>query len=186
MAELVSLQVQVWKDLSGTDAIAVDVLSGNLRLAGCADSLATVGPLIGDMSNLAPGKATVEELVPPAFALDRSINVFASLDEEAFRRMPDLSSGVDMIDDDLPTNLDYLDTATKQPANEVVADKTTGETLRSWQTDEQSDFSHTEGDPNNFTIRILLKEPISLQDENYWDNLQGQQAAQITEYVTSI
>lgn len=141
----------------------------------------TLGPLIGDMANLAPRKAVVEEIVPPAYALDRSINVFASLDEEAFRRMPDLTSGVDMIDDDLPTNLDYLDTATKQPANEVVADKTTGETLRSWQTDADNDFVQTEGDSSDGTIRILLKEPIDLEDENYWDNLQSQQAPQNAE-----
>lgn len=31
------------------------------------------------------------------------------MDENAFRRMPDLGPAPDMIHDDLPTNLDYLD-----------------------------------------------------------------------------
>jgi autophagy-related protein 2 len=33
----------------------------------------------------------------------------AAVDEHAFRRMPDLGPAPDMIHDDLPTNLDYLD-----------------------------------------------------------------------------
>jgi autophagy-related protein 2 len=33
----------------------------------------------------------------------------ASLDEQAFRRIPDVGNAADMINDDLPTNLDYLD-----------------------------------------------------------------------------
>ncbi len=33
----------------------------------------------------------------------------ASLDEQAFRRLPEVGAAPDMIDDDLPTNPDYLD-----------------------------------------------------------------------------
>lgn len=33
----------------------------------------------------------------------------ASLDEEAFRQLPEVGSAPDMISDDLPSNLDYLD-----------------------------------------------------------------------------
>ena len=36
-------------------------------------------------------------------------DVTASLDERAFARAPDLISAPDMIQDDLPTNMDYLD-----------------------------------------------------------------------------
>jgi autophagy-related protein 2 len=41
-------------------------------------------------------------------AIDLS-DLSAAMDEDAFRRMPDLGPAPDMIHDDLPTNLDYLD-----------------------------------------------------------------------------
>ena len=36
-------------------------------------------------------------------------NLPASLDEHAFRRLPEVGAAPDMIEDDLPTNPDYLD-----------------------------------------------------------------------------
>lgn len=89
--------------------------------------------------------------------------MFSSIDEDAFRQIPDISSGADLIEDDLPTNLDYLDTATR-PHQGIATDRSTGESLRSWQA------THDDGSADvGETIKILL-EHFEV-DENYWDNL---------------
>jgi autophagy-related protein 2 len=106
--------------------------------------------------------------------LEHSINVFSSVDEDAFRRINDIVSGgdADMIEDDLPTNLDYLDEATRR-ANALSTDRSTGETLRTWQT--EGDHLSEEGgkvaaEVNGETIKILYSGPVEME-EGYWDNL---------------
>lgn len=67
-----------------------------------------------------------------------------------------------MIEDDLPTNLDYLDTTTRP--HSIPTDKYTGESLRSWQA--TSEEGTTEGGD---TVRILL-DKFDVQ-EDYWESL---------------
>jgi len=86
-----------------------------------------------------------------------------SIEEDAFRQIPDISSGADLIEDDLPTNLDYLDTATR-PRHGVSTDRSTGESLRSWQA------THDDGSADvGETVKVLLEHFD--EDEDYWDNL---------------
>jgi autophagy-related protein 2 len=86
-----------------------------------------------------------------------------SIEENAFRQIPDISSGADLIEDDLPTNLDYLDTATR-PRQGISTDRSTGESLRSWQA------THDDGTAEvGETVKVLVED--FEMDENYWDNL---------------
>lgn len=164
-------------------------MQAQLRITACADSLATLGALVGDIAsglsgpkpyvttNLATARLTCRpptEPVQSPTALEHSVDVFGtfilstrlisgSIDEDAFRQIPDISSGADLIEDDLPTNLDYLDTATR-PRQGVATDRSTGESLRSWQA------THDDGSADvGETIKILLDHFET--DENYWDNL---------------
>lgn len=76
--------------------------------------------------------------------------------------MPDIGAGADLIEDDLPTNLDYLDTTTRP--HSVPTDRTTGESLRSWQA--TSEEGAAEGGDS---IKILL-DTFDVQ-EDYWESL---------------
>jgi len=143
------------------------VFGSNVKLTACADSLAYLGPFFADLVKLIPPKEPAEVSRSP-ISLVESINVFASIDEDAFNRIPDMISGADLIEDDLPTNLDYLDHATRH--SEANADRSTGETLRSWQTTEGDYDSRLNSEVNGETIKVLYHEPFELE-EDYWDTL---------------
>lgn len=98
-----------------------------------------------------------------------------SIEENAFNRIPDIASGADLIEDDLPTNLDYLDTATR-PRHGVVTDRSAGETLHSWQA------THDDGSAEaGETIKILL-DHFDV-NEGYWDHLPALTTGFADEYV---
>jgi hypothetical protein len=123
-------------------------------------------------------------------SLEHSVNVFGmsqesrqgeltdqtdSIEENAFNRIPDIVSGADLIEDDLPTNLDYLDTATR-PRQGVATDRSAGETLHSWQA------THDDGSAEaGETIKILL-DHFDV-DEGYWDALPALTTDLADEYV---
>jgi autophagy-related protein 2 len=90
-----------------------------------------------------------------------------SIDEDTFRRLPDPISGMDLIEDDLPTNLDYLDAASRTK-REAAGDGSEG--LRAWQTEHDDLDNNLASEINGETIKILVPGPISLQ-EDYWDTL---------------
>ncbi|OCF72102.1 hypothetical protein I204_07366 [Kwoniella mangroviensis CBS 8886] len=146
------------------DRTQLEILQIQVKVTACADSLASFGNLAGDFTKLIPPKPTPLRPVRSPTSLDRSINVFDSIDEQAFNLIPDIVSGADMIEDDLPTNLDYLDRASRLRTSQPTMDRTTGESLRTWQTDEE------EGELGGETIKILLNEGFDM-DEDYWENL---------------
>ncbi|WVQ70336.1 uncharacterized protein L199_008562 [Kwoniella botswanensis] len=164
LIEIISVDVHCLRDLTGTDQILLEILQTQVKVTACADSLASFGNLAGDFAKLIPPKPTPLRPVRSPTSLNRSINVFDSIDEQAFNLIPDIVSGADMIEDDLPTNLDYLDRASRMRTSQPTMDRTTGESLRSWQTDEG------EGELGGETIKILLNEGFDM-DENYWENL---------------
>ncbi|WRT66888.1 uncharacterized protein IL334_003851 [Kwoniella shivajii] len=164
LVDIISVDLQCFRDLTGTDEILLEILQVQVKITACADSLATFGELCGDLTKLAPAKTRPPRVVRPPTSLDKIINVFDSIDDQAFNLVPDIVSGADMIEDDLPTNLDYLDRASRLASNQPTMDKLTGETLRSWQTDEG------EGELGGETIKILLEEQFDM-NENYWNEL---------------
>ena len=82
--------------------------------------------------------------------------------------MPDITSGADLIGDDLPTNLDYLDQATRHAARSQRIDQSTGESLRLWQADDAD--PHFASEVSGETVRILHAQPFEME-EDYWENL---------------
>ncbi|KAJ6496744.1 hypothetical protein C8R47DRAFT_1115401 [Mycena vitilis] len=86
-----------------------------LRLHLCADSLTAVTEFAKDlMSSFKP--ISEEDLSPkprpaPAVVLQLTSHeaLMASVDDLAFKRVPEVGPPPDMINDDLPTNMDYLD-----------------------------------------------------------------------------
>lgn len=162
LVELVAMDAQVVRSSVPQDTTLLDVMHSSVRVTACADSFATLGALAGDMSKLVPSAPA--EPKRRAMTLDQSVDVFASVDLEAFNQAPEVASTVDMIDDDLPTNLDYLDHAAGAKPSPV--DRQTGESLRSWETPEE-DHSM---DLNRGTIKILMNEPFD-EGDDYWNNL---------------
>jgi autophagy-related protein 2 len=167
LVEVATTEVVVWRDTSGSDEIAVDIDGCQVKVTACADSLALLGPLLGDLATIIPSaKAdTVSETkVKSPTRLDRSINVFDSIDEDAFKKViPEMISGADLIEDDLPTNLDYLDTTTSRKS---TSKRVEGESLRSW----QATSAEGEEEVGGETIKVLYEGELCLE-ENYWENL---------------
>ncbi|PIL24008.1 hypothetical protein GSI_13759 [Ganoderma sinense ZZ0214-1] len=105
------------RDASATPAdsrLIVD--QGSLHLHMCADTMGALGAFIGDLSSaFKPPDAEPSEPKPkrePTNVTERTASsrgLLASLDEQAFKRLPEVGAAPDMIDDDLPTNVDYLD-----------------------------------------------------------------------------
>lgn len=167
LVELVSMDAQVLQGIVPEETVLLDVLQAKVRVTACADSLASLGGLAGDLAKLGPPKPVPQEQPRRQMALDQSIDVFASVDLQAFNHAPDIVSDADMIGDDLPTNLDYLDHAARQSTSGPSTDRTTGESLRSWQTtDDAPHISEVHGG----TIKVFVTEPFA-EDANYWDSL---------------
>ncbi|KAG2144870.1 hypothetical protein BD769DRAFT_1661009 [Suillus cothurnatus] len=86
-----------------------------LRVHLCADTIAALAGYMDDFTSIfkspSPAEPAVSRKKVPASLVHRppEQGMMASLDEQAFKRIPDVGNAADMISDDLPTNLDYLD-----------------------------------------------------------------------------
>lgn len=170
LVELVTLDTKVTRSLVPNETVLVDVLQSMARVTACADSLATVGVLVGDLTKMVPKKPESSAEASPKHqpvALDQTVDVFASVDMQAFMKAPDIISGADMIEDDLPTDLDYLDRAARQSRKSPGDDQHTRESLRSWETSD--DAAHI-SEHNGGTVKILMTEPFQ-EDPDYWNKL---------------
>lgn len=165
LVELVTLDAQLVRTAVPNSTL-LDIIHTHLRVTACADSFATLGALAGDMSKLGPSSPSPPPEKRKPTALDQSIDVFASVDLQAFGQAPDIVSGADMIDDDLPTNLDYLDHAAGAKAPTV--DRHTGESLRSWETTDEA--PHIQSELGGGNVRILTSEPVE-EAGDYWNTL---------------
>ncbi|KAL5529268.1 hypothetical protein ACEPAG_5253 [Sanghuangporus baumii] len=81
----------------------------------CADSISGIVGFISDLKSMIPettDSSSTQPTLPrrPTHVTDpRSSTLLRSLDEHAFRRQPVIGPLPDMVDDDLPKNLEYLD-----------------------------------------------------------------------------
>nr|ODN96840.1 hypothetical protein L204_03549 [Cryptococcus depauperatus CBS 7855] len=167
LADMSILELQLLRDLISGE-ISLDVIQAQFKLTACADSLTTFGQLATDFGSLFPNKK-IKRLKSPT--LIESINVFGSLDESAFDRLPEIVSqaDADMVEDDLPHNLDYLDRTTRLPQHYPPLDSSTKETLRTWQTPgENNDEQEWGVGEGGETIRIFRE---AEEEQGYWDNL---------------
>ncbi|WVQ78252.1 hypothetical protein IAT38_000336 [Cryptococcus sp. DSM 104549] len=172
LAEVGVVEVRVVRDLAGAGEVAVDITQLQFKVTACADSLATFGELATDIGKLVPNKKEHEPEARSPVALEHSINVFGSLDEDAFNRIPDIVSGgdTDMIEDDLPHNLDYLDRATRHSKLYPSVDRVTGESLRAWETGGGDDGWGGGAKEGGETIKVLVKEGFG-EEGGYWEGL---------------
>ncbi|KAI0336552.1 hypothetical protein GY45DRAFT_1291461 [Cubamyces sp. BRFM 1775] len=158
---------------------------GDLRLHMCADTMGALGSFIGDFS--AAFKTPSSEAPPeekrrnePAQVTEENVqprSLLSSLDDHAFRRLPEVGAAPDMIEDDLPTNPDYLDESFGAAAG-----------LRELSDDEfDEDDVETSYSPSGLedprgvtsvfggeTIRILRPEGLRIV-ENYFETLPPEQ-----------
>ncbi|KAI9064447.1 hypothetical protein FKP32DRAFT_1685733 [Trametes sanguinea] len=159
---------------------------GDLRLHMCADTMAALAAFIGDFTSafrppepeIPPEPKRRHEPANVSERLTGSRSLLASLDDHAFRRLPEVGAAPDMVEDDLPTNPDYLDESFGAAAG-----------LRELSDDEFEDSdveaSYTPAgadDPRGVTssyggetIRILHPEGIHII-ENYFDTLAPDQS----------
>lgn len=77
---------------------------------------------------------------------------------------------MDLIEDDLPNNLDYLDATAQRAKGPAGGDPSEG--LRSWQTEEEDILRDDllASEMNGETIKILMQGPFDLQGD-YWETL---------------
>ncbi|ORY21591.1 hypothetical protein BCR39DRAFT_553281 [Naematelia encephala] len=172
LVDVVVLESQLSRDLTVSKDVMLDVIRSQVKISACADSVATFGLLISDLAKMAPAAPDPEPRTSAA-ALAESIDVFSSVDESAFTRVPEIISGADLIEDDLPTNLDYLDQATRHSNNAASVDRMTGETLRTWEaTGDSFDDANAKftSEVNGETVKILIQEAFEVE-EDYWDSL---------------
>ncbi|KAI0054145.1 hypothetical protein FA95DRAFT_1585813 [Auriscalpium vulgare] len=151
-----------------------------LRLHLCADSGLALGAFFGEFGkDFAP--ADQDEQLPVAAETSQpatisiktgaSTELMSSIDERAFQRVPEVGAAPDMINDDLPSNPEYLDESFGAAAGLRVLD------------DEELDDFNDEyspvldpGDPNIIsraggeTIKLMLTGGIHLV-ENYFNTL---------------
>ncbi|KAI8998625.1 hypothetical protein BD414DRAFT_453550 [Trametes punicea] len=154
---------------------------GDLRLHMCADTMGALTAFIGDFSSAfkpsSPDSTSdLKQRNEPADVTRTPATargLLSSLDDQAFRRLPEVGAAADMIEDDLPTNADYLDESFGAAAG-----------LRELSDDEfdESDVEHsytpagaedTRGVTSSYggeTIRMLRPEGIQIV-ENYFDTL---------------
>ncbi|KAM6500465.1 hypothetical protein JOM56_003479 [Amanita muscaria] len=85
----------------------------NLRIHLCADTMTAISRIIADWQKHLGAAVTEQVAMPriePAMVSEHlPAGLTTSVDELAFRRLPEIGPAPDMIADDLPTNLDYLD-----------------------------------------------------------------------------
>ncbi|KAF8636724.1 hypothetical protein AX17_003527 [Amanita inopinata Kibby_2008] len=114
ITEIATLDLSYRSNLSEIPDTLVAIESINLRIHLCADTVMAVTAFISDWQQTLQPQETKEKPAPrrePAIVSGRLTqpNLLSSVEEFAFRRLPEIGPAPDMINDDLPTNLDYLD-----------------------------------------------------------------------------
>ncbi|KZT56758.1 hypothetical protein CALCODRAFT_517970 [Calocera cornea HHB12733] len=127
----------------------------------CADTFGALGDFITDMSNLGKKEPPSPRIYPNTVRAQeprrqQSKGLLSSIEEDAFRQVPELGSIPDMIKDDLPNNEDYLGAAFPPRKGFKVPDPFAGE---------DDDFDEIESpEETSSNARILDPEIISQID----------------------
>ncbi|KAF9650852.1 hypothetical protein BDM02DRAFT_3092255 [Thelephora ganbajun] len=176
LAELQNLDLR--HNSSNTEPDVKVVVNGAvLRLHLCADTIATLSAFIGHLS--APFKkqpdpsvaqAPVSKRAPMTITEDEHMRkgLLRSLDEEAFKMLPEVGAAPDMINDDLPSNPDYLDESFGAAAGfrEIRDDEFDEEDIPVSNANAEGVTSDVGGE----TIRMLSDSGIKIV-EHHFDNL---------------
>ncbi|OXG22622.1 hypothetical protein C366_00940 [Cryptococcus neoformans Tu401-1] len=169
LAEVMILELRLMRELVGAGEVSLDITQAQFKVTACADSLATFAEIATDFGRLFPNKKEEHVKLP---SMGQSINVFDSLDENAFNLLPEIvsHSDTDMIEDDLPHNLDYLDHTTHISKHYPSMDRTTGESLNAWHTPgEGSEKGEWGNGESGETIRAFGGKIE--EEKGYWEGL---------------
>ncbi|GAA5909588.1 hypothetical protein JCM6882_003464 [Rhodosporidiobolus microsporus] len=140
-------------------------------VALCADSIASVSRFIEDLTSAEAFKAKDSKPSPPSSTRRRPArrmpaDLLASVDPAAFERAPALHDMPEILDDDVPTNLDYLADALNQTSMRPKKHRQGASSI-------SSSFSGSDGqaqgelisDVDGETIRMLSPRGIEIVDE---------------------
>ncbi|KAF9472211.1 hypothetical protein BDN70DRAFT_887253 [Pholiota conissans] len=114
LAEVSELDMSLTNQLAANPSWKLQVERVVLRLHLCADSLIVVTMLSQDLRKLferpeaKPKLSNRNPAVVGRFETE-STTIMSSVEDLAFKKIPEIGPAADMIYDDLPTNMDYLD-----------------------------------------------------------------------------
>ncbi|KIO29524.1 hypothetical protein M407DRAFT_70393 [Tulasnella calospora MUT 4182] len=179
IAHLSELETRVASNsLPLSNNVEVDKLRLSLHL--CADTGVAIGAFATDLASAFKGP---EEIVAPRTPKSRPIpftrkpmaDLMASIDENAFASAPEVDVGGDLMQDDLPTNLDFLDTAYGTSGGVTVYSDDEFEDLSPIDESPQVASASTPSTPENKslstfkgeTVRILGSGPINIIEDFY-------------------
>ncbi|CAL1704672.1 unnamed protein product [Somion occarium] len=155
----------------------VSIDQGNLRIHLCADTATALGAFIPDFASIfssatePPPKAERREPTSLSEPHRSRRGIIASLDEHAFRRAPEVGPAPDMIHDDLPTNLEYLDDSFSASAGfrELPDDDDLDDFGKGYNDSMSADDANVISKHGGETVRML--QPRLQIIEHYFDTL---------------
>ncbi|KAF8892528.1 hypothetical protein BD779DRAFT_1610102 [Infundibulicybe gibba] len=180
VAEVEDLDMNIkTNNLSNPPDVQVVIDRIGVRIHLAADTLAAVTSFASDLGSAFKPPVDQRPRKPkrgPSMVSEQPTDLMASVEDLAFKRMPEVGPAPDMIFDDLPTNLDYLDESfgTAAGLRELRDDD-----LDEFDTEDTEDLPPQLGNTSTAnivskvggeTIRLLRPEGIHIV-ENYFENL---------------
>ncbi|KAG5650892.1 hypothetical protein H0H81_010636 [Sphagnurus paluster] len=179
LAEIGDLSMSLAHNGQPTSQISVDRARCQVHI--CADTLAAVAAFASDLGSAFKSPEECQNVKPirgPTLVstTPNSVELMASVDDLAFKKVPAVGPAPDMIFDDLPTNMDYLDESFGTAAglrelrdddlDEFEIEETSPEYSNTTTPDGIGIISRVGGE----TIKLLRSEGIHVT-ENFYDSL---------------
>ncbi|KAF8163360.1 hypothetical protein B0H34DRAFT_764867 [Crassisporium funariophilum] len=175
LAEVMELEMSVVNQMNASPLWKVVVDRVVLRSHLCADTLNAVTAFSQDLGSLFKSP---EEQIPRSFhapevfngTRKQGSNIMSSVEDLAFKRLPDVGHSADMIYDDLPTNLDYLDESFGTAAG---LREFRDEDLDEFDDEELEPSINSEGDGNTVskiggeTIKVFERQGLAIVEDYY-------------------
>ncbi|KAF8317481.1 hypothetical protein DL93DRAFT_2165719 [Clavulina sp. PMI_390] len=178
-----------FKRHAGTGAVknSVDITRLDLFITLCTDTMSSVSGFISDFSNTISPPAPPAEIRREGSVLRRGSRdvMTSSVDEHAFARPPEFTADADMIRDDLPSNIDYLEDSFGAAAGfrDITEDD-----LEDFDDPEAAFAAYAYPTMNTAKEEARILDPLGVRPvEYYFDNLPPEDLAPRTDNViTSI
>ncbi|EKM55349.1 uncharacterized protein PHACADRAFT_208868 [Phanerochaete carnosa HHB-10118-sp] len=157
--------------------VKVVIDCGDLRLHLCADTGTALGAFVSDFKSIFATSLDLSVEAPKpkrepteiASPISSGKSLMASIDEHAFRRrIPEVGPAPDMVDDDLPSNLEYLDDSFSAAAGLKVLDDDESDEFYPQDPSSVGDQRGVVGAYGGETIRLLDSQGLR-PVEHYFD-----------------
>ncbi|GJE87153.1 autophagy-related protein 2 [Phanerochaete sordida] len=175
-------------------AVKIVINRGSLRLHLCADTGTALGAFISDFMSLFAVRSDPSVEIPKrrreptaiASPVSSSKDLLASLDEQAFlQRVPEVGPAPDMVEDDLPSNLEYLDDSFSATAGLKVLDDDESDEFYPQDPNSTGDQTGVIATYGGETIRLL--DPEGLHPvQHYFDTLPPDSADESSQYGETV